>query len=311
MRFTSHNDMREKAMFLFQKIEETMMKYSDARHAVGEFIIQQQGNVYKYTIGEIAERTYTSKATVVRFAKSMGYDGWKEFMKDYIEEVQYQKVHENEIDFNFPFQAQDDVNTILSRIQKLQISSINETADLLEPEMIDIAVERIVKAKNIVVFATSPNNYYGELFVRKLYSIGILARVAPNGESGLIAEALGPDDCAIIISYSGNNQAKEPINKVKILKDNHVPMIGITSGGNNYMREKIDCIFTMTSRERLYTKIANFSTEESLGFILNCIYSCVFAREYRANKNYKILNSRILEQERFTQIKELQDQTNE
>ena len=29
-------------MFLFQKIEETMMKYTDARHAVGEFIIQEQ-----------------------------------------------------------------------------------------------------------------------------------------------------------------------------------------------------------------------------------------------------------------------------
>lgn len=62
-------------MFLFQKIEETMMKYSDARHAVGEFIIREQGKVHEYTIGEIAERTYTSKATVVRFAKAMGYDG--------------------------------------------------------------------------------------------------------------------------------------------------------------------------------------------------------------------------------------------
>lgn len=84
--------MGEKNMFLFQRIEETMMRYTDARHAVGEFIIQEQGNAYKYTISEIAERTYTSKATVVRFAKSMGYDGWKEFMKDYIAEVHYQSL---------------------------------------------------------------------------------------------------------------------------------------------------------------------------------------------------------------------------
>ena len=65
-------------MFLFQKIEETMMRYTDARHAVGEFILQEQDKLYQYTVTEIAEKTFTSKATVVRFAKAMGYDGWKE-----------------------------------------------------------------------------------------------------------------------------------------------------------------------------------------------------------------------------------------
>ncbi len=94
-------------MFLFQKIEETTMKYTDARHAVGEFIIKEQGNIYKYTISEIAEKTFTSKATVVRFAKSMGYEGWKEFMKDYVTEIQYQNAHKGDIDFNFPFDEND------------------------------------------------------------------------------------------------------------------------------------------------------------------------------------------------------------
>lgn len=295
-------------MFLFQKIEETMMRYTDARHAVGEFIIQEQGNAYKYTISEIAERTYTSKATVVRFAKSMGYDGWKEFMKDYIAEVQHQSLHSNEIDFNFPFDQKDDCQTIISNIQKLQVATINETADLLDTAMLELAVSRIEKARNIVLFANSPNRYLGELFARKLCSIGKLARVAVSGETGILASALGEGDCAIMISYSGNNPAHEPLDKVKILQANHVSMIGITSGGNNYLREKVDCVFTMASRERLYTKISNFSTEESIGYILNCIFSCVFARQYQKNKNYKIYNSRLLERERYTRMKELQDE---
>lgn len=297
-------------MFLFQKIEETMMKYSDARHAVGEFIIQEQGNAYKYTISEIAERTFTSNATVVRFAKSMGYDGWKEFMKDYIAEVQYQNAHKEDIDFNFPFNENDNQQTVIDRMEKLQIDTIRETKDLMDDSIMNLAVSRIVNAQNIVIFAVSPNSYLGELFARKLCSIGKMARVAISGETGLLAAALGEADCAIIISYSGNNPAKEPIDKIKILNNNHVPMIGITSGGHNYVRDKIDCVFTMASRERLYTKISNFSTEESLGYILNCIFSCVFAKRYRENKNYKILNSRLLEQGRYTQIKELQDGIN-
>lgn len=295
-------------MFLFQKIEETTMQYTDARHAVGEFIIREQDNVYQYTIGEIAERTYTSKATVVRFAKAMGYDGWKEFMKDYIAEIQYQKKYENEIDYNFPFQEGDNFNTILDNMQQLQIETIRETRGLIQNYVLNQAANRIVNAKNIVLFGRSPNDYLASLFARKLCAIGHLARVAISGETGLIAAALGKNDCAIIISYSGNNPTKEPVDKIKILKKNKVPMIGITSGGRNYVREQIDCVFTMASRERLYTKIANFSTEESLGFILNCIFSSVFAKNYRENKNFKMLNSRMLEQERYTQMKELQEQ---
>lgn len=101
------------------------------------------------------------------------------------------------------------------------------------------------------------------------------------------------------------------MDKIKVLKENNVPMIGITSGGQNYIREQIDCIFTMASRERLYTKISNYSTEESLSFILNSLFSCVFARNYRQNKNFKLLNSRRLEQERYTKIREIREDENE
>lgn len=294
-------------MFLFQKIEEIMMQYSDARHAVGEFIIREQENVYKYTLGEIAERTYTSKATVVRFAKAMGYDGWKEFMKDYIAEIRYQKAHENAVDYNFPFKESDSLPEILDSIQQLQIETIRETRDLIDLECMNLAAKRIIRGKNIVIFSNSPNSYYAGAFARKLCSIGCLARTANRGEGGLLAAAMGKEDCAVIISYSGNNPTKDPVDKIKILKSNHVPMIGITSGGDNYVRKELDCVFTMVSRERLYTKIANYSTEESLTFILNSIFSCVFAQNYRENKNFKLINSRFLEQERYTQIREIQE----
>ncbi|WP_314723500.1 MurR/RpiR family transcriptional regulator [Enterocloster bolteae] len=294
-------------MFLFQKIEETMMKYTDARHAVGEFILQEPENLYQYTITEIAAKTFTSKATVVRFAKAMGYDGWKEFMKDYIAEVKYQKDHKNTLDFNMPFQKDDSVDTIIENIKKLQIESISETADLLKKEVLQKATDYLVRANQIEIFCSSPNTYAGELFKRKLITIGKRANVAVSGEAGIVAASLGPQDCALIISYSGNSVSRNPVNRIGILKKNHVPIIGITSGGDNYMRKNLDCIFTMCTRERLYTKIANYSTEESLNYLLNVLFSCCFARQYEQNLDFKIKNSRLLEQERLTMINELKE----
>lgn len=294
-------------MFLFQKIEETMMKYTDARHAVGEFILREPETLYQYTVSEIAEKTFTSKATVVRFAKAMGYDGWKEFMKDYVAEVKYQKAHQNTVDFNMPFQPGDSEDIIIENIKKLQIESIRETADLMKKETLQKAADCLIKAEQIVIFCNSPNTYLGELFKRKLITIGKHAVVPVGGESGIVAASLGPQDCALIISYSGNSVSQNPVNRIGILKKNHVPIIGITSGGDNYMRKNLDCIFTMATRERLYTKIANYSTEESLNYILNVLFSCCFAREYKQNFDFKIKNSRRLEQERITMMNAMKE----
>ena len=54
------------------------------------------------------------------------------------------------------------------------------------------------------------------------------------------------------------------------------------------IRKSLNCVLTMSSRERLYTKISNFATEESIIYILNVLFSCYFAEDYENNKVFKI-----------------------
>jgi DNA-binding MurR/RpiR family transcriptional regulator len=92
------------------------------------------------------------------------------------------------------------------------------------------------------------------------------------------------------------------------LIENKVSIIGITSGGDNYMRQKLDCVLTMSSKERLYTKISNFATEESLQFILNVLFSCYFAKNYQDNNKFKLQNSKILEKQRLAVLSSMKDE---
>lgn len=294
-------------MFLFQKIEELMMTYGDARHAIGEFVLHEKDHLHEYTINEIAEYTYTSKATVVRFAKTLGYDGWKEFMKEFISEIKYQQNHQDDVDVNYPFKETDSVNTIIEKMKTLQIESIQDTADLLDITMLNKATTYLLNAKHIVIFGISPNSFLGELFRRKMITIGKQVDLARSGESGIIARTLGKEDCAIMISYSGNNEAADPLVHLSVLLENKVPTIGITSGGDNYLRRNLECILTMSSKERLYTKIANFSTEESIQFIFNVLFANYFVKNYQENNLYKIRNSKILESVRVAALREMKD----
>lgn len=295
-------------MFLMQKIEEMMMNYHDARHAVGEFVLHERNKLHNYTINEVAQYSYTSKSTVVRFAKTLGFVGWKEFMKAYVSEIKYLEQHKTDVDPNYPFTATSTPEQIIENIKKVQIESIQDTADLMETEMLEIATEYLLKARHIVIFGLSPNVFLGELFRRKMITIGKQIDIANLGEMGIISRTLGPDDCAIMISYSGNNESAEPMCYLPILQTNQVSVIGITSGGDNYLRSQLSCVFTMSSKERLYTKISNFATEESINFILNCLFSNYFAKHFQKNNMFKLQHSRILESRRLAVLTQMKDE---
>lgn len=284
-----------------------MMTYHDARHAVGEFVLAQQANLYQYTITEIAEYTYTSKATVVRFAKTLGFDGWKEFMKAFISELKYQEAHQGDVDVNYPFKEKDSTSQIIDQIKKIQIESIKDTADLMDEKLIEQASNYLLQSQRVVIFGISPNIYLGELFRRKLMTIGKQIDIARQGESGIISRTLGKSDCAILISYSGNNEHTEPLLHMKTMVDAGVSIIGISGGGDNYMRTHLDCVLTMSSKERLYTKIANFASEESIAFILNVLFACYFAKNYQENCFFKIQSAKNLENTRIAILNEMKD----
>lgn len=294
-------------MFLFQKIEELMMTHHDARYAIGEFVMHEQSKLYKYTISEIADLTYTSKATVVRFAKTLGFDGWKEFIRAFVSEVKYQEAHKSDVDVNYPFHEGDSTRTIIENMKKLQIETIQDTADLMEDAVVEQAAEALEQADHVVIFGLSPNIYLGELFRRKLVTIGKHVDIARLGELGIMSRTLCEKDCAIVISYSGNNASAEPVSHVKTMLDNGVRVIGITSGGDNYLRQHLDCVLTISSRERLYTKISNYASEGSISFILNVLFSCFFVQDYQRNCFFKIQTSRTLEQPRNAALRELQE----
>lgn len=294
-------------MYLFQRIEEIMMEYQDARKVIAEFLLNEKSHLYQYTMDDIANLTFTSKSTLVRFAKMLGFNGWKDFMRAIMEEVKYEESHDKTIDVNFPFNEKDSYHEIIEQMSRLQIESIRDTSHFIQEKTLEQAIIRLDKANHIVLFGIKPNSYYAESLRWKFLSIGIHIHIGQAGELGMLSRMLTKNDCAIIISYSGNNIKNEPMRYIETFKQNNVPMIGITSGGKNYISENVDCVFSISSSERLYSKISAFATEQSILYIFNVIYACFFKKNYHENLVYKISNSKILEEQRIASINALKE----
>lgn len=294
-------ESRIESMYLFQRIEEEIFQNSETKRAIGEFLLANKEHVGNYSMEEIAKLTFTSKPTLVRFAKTLGFSGWRDFMYAFSHEVvSLRDTSLIEVDPNYPFKKADDVYQIIENVATLQMQTIKDTLSFINPEEILSSAKLIEKSETIVIYGTSPNSYYGELFKRKLVGIGKRALFADLGEAGITSQSLSSKDCAVIISYSGNNPDREPTVNVKYLLKNHVPIIGITSAGENYLRKYSSFVLSISSKERLYSKISNYSTEESIMLVLNLLYSTVFSLNYEKNMERKINYSRTLEPQRET-----------
>ena len=91
------------------------------------------------------------------------------------------------------------------------------------------------------------------------------------------------------------------------LKQRNCPIITITSIGENSLRQYADCSLFMSTREKLNSKIAPFSTEYSLSLILNILYSGVFSRNYDSNYEIKVKRTKEIEKNRFSSSDILQE----
>ena len=228
-----------------------------------EFIRNKQENIRQYTTTKIAKETYTSPSILVSIANKLGYDGYLAFKDAYLEEMTYLKSRFKNIDANKPFKANDDIMTIANKITKLKTESLEDTLSLINHDDLRKAINLIEKCEVIKIFAISNLCFLAEEACFKFRHIGKKCETYSYSNM-MYQEAIMSDSqtCAICISYSGDSN--ELIETAKLLKNNDVPIIAITSIGENDLSKISNVKLSLTTREKSYTKIAGFSTIESI-----------------------------------------------
>lgn len=235
----------------------------------------------------IGDETYTAPSTVIRIAHKLGFQGWSDFKEAFLDEVIYLNSHFQEIDSNYPFTSQDTIMQIAHKIIQLHIESANDTASLIHHDTLQNAVQILRKASVVKVFAVANLNFIGEEFVFKLNRIHKRAYIEPIQDNQFQdAIMTTSDECAICLSYSGETPTL--LKTAHFLKENKVPIIAITSLGKNSLSDLATVSLNISTREKSFSKIAGFTSLESMNIILNILYSCLFSLNYPENLDYKI-----------------------
>lgn len=279
-------------MLIKDKMEAT--KFSPAELTVIDYLLKAPEKIEDKTTQQIAKETFTQPSTLIRISKKLGFKGWIELKKAYLEEWRYLSQHFTHIDANLPFTEKDSLMTIPKKIAALKQTTIEDTLSLLHHDDLQKAKNLLLDAKHIRIFAHNANLLISEDFALKMNRIKKKVTVSTTkGESMYEAYNLSQDTCAILISYTGENQSTLRVNEA--LKEQSIPTIAITSIGENSLSKECDCFLPITTRERLYSKIANFTINTSIIYLLDVLYSVVFSEHYQQNLDHLIRTGKIID----------------
>ena len=291
-------------MLIRERFETTA--FSQSEQTVVDYILEKKTDIEPMTTKQIAAAAFTVPSTLIRIAKKMNYAGWNDLKEDYLKEERYLQSHFTEIDPNYPFQRHDSIMTIAAKIASLRNESVNDTLSLMTHDELQGAIRIMRDASLIGLFAASNNLYISREFKHNMSRIKRRVEIYDTqGEIVFNASLMEQGQCAIIISYSG--ETAPLIRVAHTLKLKGIPFIAITNIGENTISRLADVTLHITTRERLFSKIATFTTDSAIEYLLDVLYSCVFALNYDDNVNLKATMSKIVEKERFSDTKSINE----
>lgn len=273
-------------------------RFNASEKAVAQYILNNRELVLTLSIQILSENTFTSPSTIVRLCRKVGLKGFKDFKIKWSAELQKEYNAITNVDPNFPFTEDDSYSEIQKKILELFTDSLNETNLILTNDRIEKAVEHLLKANKIGIFAYGDTFLPALNFQNKLMKIDMPVQLASlPGENRHLATNFKPDDCAIVISYSGESKNNYYI--TQLLKENGATVIVITGNPQSHIALLGDLVLPVAKSESQSVKLSTFSSQVAIDYVLNTLYGCLFVSNYEKNQSKRIASETLFLDERF------------
>lgn len=266
---------------LFKQLERKD-NLSHSESDIANFILANPNDTLNMSIYDLAERTLSSTSTIVRLCKKLGFSGFKELKVQLAYSIANHKEKENFIDFNTPFLSSDSEIDIAKKIATVSTEAIIETQALLNQKDLSHATHLLVNATNILGIGVSECFIRLNVFKSKLLKINKYIKLVDlQAEQFFLASYSNKNDVAILVSYSG--ETAEIVNDAKILHKNGAKIIAITSSLQNTLSNLSDVTLLIPNDEQTQNNFSNFSSQISIEYVLNVLYSCLYKQNYKNN----------------------------
>ncbi|MEV6967091.1 MurR/RpiR family transcriptional regulator, partial [Hamadaea sp. NPDC051192] len=214
---------------LLTRIRAQLPEFTGALRRVADHVLADPAAAARATIVELAERSGTSPATVTRFCRALGFDGYADLRLGIAGETgRLARSAGWQVDIGREIQPTDPLERVLSQLMAADTLAMRDTAARIDLSAVERAADAIAAASRVDIYGASGSALVGEELQFSLHRIGIAAWAWTDIHNGLASAALlGPGDVALGISHSG--QTRETIEMIAEAGSHGATTIALTS----------------------------------------------------------------------------------
>ncbi|MGO4496042.1 MurR/RpiR family transcriptional regulator [Paenibacillus sp. 2RAB27] len=264
------------------KIRDMKDSLTPVEKLVAEYILDNVDEIPHLSIKSLAQSTKTSDASVLRFCKTMGYKGYRNFIVSI--SASLGSMDEEQKDQYTDIQPGDDLSTIISNISRNNSKSIEDTLSVIDRNEIARAVKVLVACNRIVFFGIGASGLVGMDAEQKFSRINKMCHTYTDGHSQLTAATLmGKGDVAIFISNSGSTI--EILDTLEIAKKNGATIIAITKYNKSALADNANIVLSISTPE-VTIRSGAMGSRIAMLTVIDILFAGVASSEYKHVKKY-------------------------
>mgnify|MGYP000859435166 CR=1 FL=1 len=212
---------------MLDRIAASLPSLAPAEQRVGELVLQDPKAFAHLPVRELAERAQVSKPTVVRFCRSMGYDGLADFKLKLA-------GHANE---GVPFihrsvDSDDKTADVLVKVIDNSVAAFLQYRNAASPIQMEKAAHAILQTwkqgRRLEFYGAGNSGIVAQDGQHKFFRLGITSISSSDGHIQVLsATMLRAGDTAVIVSNSGCT--RDLLDAAEIAKANGATVIAITA----------------------------------------------------------------------------------
>jgi len=191
---------------MLDRITASLSSLAPAEQRVGKLVLLDPRSFASLPVTELAARAHVSKPTVVRFCRSMGYDGLSDFKLKLAGTVSegVPFIHRS-VDLD------DKVNDVLVKVIDNNVAAFlkyrNDASTAAIEKAAGALLNTCVLGKRIEFFGAGNSGIVAQDAQHKFFRLGVSTVAYSDGHMQVMsASMMGPGDCVVVISNSGRTR---------------------------------------------------------------------------------------------------------
>ncbi len=215
---------------MLDRIKASLPSLAPAEQRVGKLVLSDPRSFASLPVGELADRAHVSKPTVVRFCRSVGYDGLTDFKRKLAG-----SVSEGVPFIHRSVDADDKTGDIMVKVIDNTVAAFlkyrNDASTIAFEKAALALVETYRIGRRIEFFGVGNSGVVAQDAQHKFFRLGVNAIAYSDGHMQVMsASLLGPGDCVVLISNSG--RTRDLMDACDIARRNGATTIVITATGS-------------------------------------------------------------------------------